>query len=224
MGCRFLLQGIFPTQGSNQSLLRTLQKRRVLYHWATCEALIVKWELSHLLSSACLLTACLWRSHKSPTCSCQPGRPSPAGPSIPHLVGTLWDGRLLSPCHTAKLTASVGRPWVWEGVWGGTHVSTRNLSSAIPSGRPWTAHRHLWLPFEERQRTVRQGQSYVPMRCKWDVKRPVDNERVKVRDWGDYHDFSLLYLFLVISTGMRIRLLVSLSISFLSLELPQTQW
>ena len=54
------------------------------------------------------------------------------------------------------------------------------------------------------------------------MKRPVDNERVKVRDWGGYHDFSLLYLFLVISTGMRIRLLVSLS--FLGLELPQTQW
>ena len=35
VGCHFLLQGIFPTQGSNQGLLRC---RRILYHWATWEA------------------------------------------------------------------------------------------------------------------------------------------------------------------------------------------
>ena len=37
MGCHFLLQGIFLTQGSNSSLLQLLQCRRILYHWATWE-------------------------------------------------------------------------------------------------------------------------------------------------------------------------------------------
>ena len=34
VGCHFLLQGIFPTQGSNSYLL---QCRHILYHWATRE-------------------------------------------------------------------------------------------------------------------------------------------------------------------------------------------
>ena len=37
VGCRFLLQGIFPTQGSNPCLLHC---RWILYHWATREALL----------------------------------------------------------------------------------------------------------------------------------------------------------------------------------------
>ena len=35
VGCHFLLQGIFPTQGSNLGLCTS---RRILYHWATREA------------------------------------------------------------------------------------------------------------------------------------------------------------------------------------------
>ena len=35
MGCHALLQGIFPTQGSNPGLLHC---RQILYHWATREA------------------------------------------------------------------------------------------------------------------------------------------------------------------------------------------
>ena len=38
MGCLALLQGIFPTQESNLSLLRLLHCRQILYHWATGEA------------------------------------------------------------------------------------------------------------------------------------------------------------------------------------------
>ena len=34
VGCHFLLQGIFLTQGSNPSLLRLLHGRWILYHWA----------------------------------------------------------------------------------------------------------------------------------------------------------------------------------------------
>ena len=35
MGCHFLLQGIFPTQGSNLRLLCLLHCRRTLYHWGS---------------------------------------------------------------------------------------------------------------------------------------------------------------------------------------------
>ena len=35
VGCHLLLEGIFPTQGSNPCLLHC---RRILYHWATREA------------------------------------------------------------------------------------------------------------------------------------------------------------------------------------------
>ena len=38
VGCHFLLQGIFPTQGSNLCLLRLLHYRWILYHSATGEA------------------------------------------------------------------------------------------------------------------------------------------------------------------------------------------
>ena len=41
MGCHAFLQGIFPTQGSNPHLLRSLHCRWILYHWATGEALLV---------------------------------------------------------------------------------------------------------------------------------------------------------------------------------------
>ena len=38
VGCRALLQGIFPSQGSNRSVLWLLQCRQVLYLWAIREA------------------------------------------------------------------------------------------------------------------------------------------------------------------------------------------
>ena len=39
VGCRFLLHGIFLTQGLNVCLLWLLHCRQILYHWATWEAL-----------------------------------------------------------------------------------------------------------------------------------------------------------------------------------------
>ena len=41
VGCHFLLQGIFPTQGSIPWLLWPLHCRWILYHWANWEALRV---------------------------------------------------------------------------------------------------------------------------------------------------------------------------------------
>ena len=40
VGCHFLLQRIFPSQGSNSCLLCLLHCRQILYHYATWEALI----------------------------------------------------------------------------------------------------------------------------------------------------------------------------------------
>ena len=47
VSCHALLQGIFPTQGSNsqrllQRLQRLLHRRQILYHWATQEASLSK--------------------------------------------------------------------------------------------------------------------------------------------------------------------------------------
>ena len=39
VGCHSLLQGIFPTHGSNSSLLSLLYCKRILYPWATREAI-----------------------------------------------------------------------------------------------------------------------------------------------------------------------------------------
>ena len=41
VGCHFLLQGIFLTQGSNLCFLSLLHCRWILYHWATREAFII---------------------------------------------------------------------------------------------------------------------------------------------------------------------------------------
>ena len=38
VGCHALLQGIFPTQGSNLHFLQLLHCRLILYHWTTGEA------------------------------------------------------------------------------------------------------------------------------------------------------------------------------------------
>ena len=42
MGCHFLLQGIFLTQGLNSHLLHLLQGRWILYHCTPWEALLCK--------------------------------------------------------------------------------------------------------------------------------------------------------------------------------------
>ena len=52
VGCYFLLWGIFLTQESNTHLLQLLNCRRILYHWATREA------LGHGLTILVLLYMC----------------------------------------------------------------------------------------------------------------------------------------------------------------------
>ena len=50
-GCHFLLQGIFPTQGSNPHLLCLLHYRQILYHWAIREAPYFELEFVKSISS-----------------------------------------------------------------------------------------------------------------------------------------------------------------------------
>ena len=51
MGCHFLLQGIFPTQESNQCLLYLLHCRWILYYWATREAWLMDKRMKRCLTS-----------------------------------------------------------------------------------------------------------------------------------------------------------------------------
>ena len=54
VGCHFLSQGIFPTQGSN---LHLLHRRRILDHWATSKA--QWWDICHII-----LILILWRGEE----------------------------------------------------------------------------------------------------------------------------------------------------------------
>ena len=62
VGCHFLLQGIFSTQGSNTCLLSLLHYRWILYHWVTGQALTLS-IYSHKSSpnSSILLLHYLWK-------------------------------------------------------------------------------------------------------------------------------------------------------------------
>ena len=63
VGCHFLLQGIFPTKGSNSHLLCC---KWILYLWATREALFIAW-FTYVLSVSPDLSpekpVCRWRSN-----------------------------------------------------------------------------------------------------------------------------------------------------------------
>ena len=67
VGCHFLLQGIFPAQGSNPHFLYC---RQILYHWVTREAAMPVWlHLNLIISSKTLfpnrVTFCGSRLNKS---------------------------------------------------------------------------------------------------------------------------------------------------------------
>ena len=51
VGCHFLLQGIFPSQESNQCLPYLLHCRRILYYWATREAWLINKHMERCLTS-----------------------------------------------------------------------------------------------------------------------------------------------------------------------------
>ena len=72
VSCHFFLQGIFPTQGSNLSLLLM---RQILYHWATKEAergLEEKKGFREARISMLTLTVFLFQITKGPQIQCQP--------------------------------------------------------------------------------------------------------------------------------------------------------
>ena len=54
VGCHLLLQGLFPTQGSNLYLWHLLHCRQILYHWAT-------WESQFVFNLMCIIGIWLWK-------------------------------------------------------------------------------------------------------------------------------------------------------------------
>ena len=52
VGCHFLLQGVFPTQGSNPCLFHC---RRIIYHWATREALMHLYTIQNHMHHRCIV-------------------------------------------------------------------------------------------------------------------------------------------------------------------------
>ena len=58
VGCHALFQGILPTQGSNPHLQHFLHCRRILYHWATREVLIIIFVNVNVLVTQSCLTLC----------------------------------------------------------------------------------------------------------------------------------------------------------------------
>ena len=50
--CYFLLQGVFPTQGSNPCLFHC---RRIIYHWATREALMHLYTIQNYMQHRCIV-------------------------------------------------------------------------------------------------------------------------------------------------------------------------
>ena len=87
VGCHFLLQGIFPTQGSNWHLLHC---RRILYHWATREA----WWKSRYL----------YKSMNFPILTLQPDKDSVF--KLTYMMKTLWHNYYFLQNRTTELNAS----------------------------------------------------------------------------------------------------------------------
>ena len=72
LGCHFLLQGIFPTQGSNPCPLHLLYWRRTLYHWATREGWVLYVSKVNDLCSHRASCSLLFFSHSVVSDSLQP--------------------------------------------------------------------------------------------------------------------------------------------------------
>ena len=103
VGCHFLLQGIFLTQGSNPSLLHLLHCRQILYHCATWEA----WAGYILYIYIYIIYKHLWAS--------QPSLILP--PSLAffffNLLNTYFGPRsLLKPSHSLYCLILTTAPWV----------------------------------------------------------------------------------------------------------------
>ena len=58
VGCYFLLQGIFLTQGSNPNLLGLLHHRQILYHWAMEKPTYIQWNIYSAIKKEWTNTIC----------------------------------------------------------------------------------------------------------------------------------------------------------------------
>ena len=87
VGCHFLPQGIFPTQGSNWHLLHC---RRILYHWATREA---RWKSRYL-----------YKPMNFPILTLQPDKGAVF--KLTYTMKTLWHNCYFLQNRTTELNAS----------------------------------------------------------------------------------------------------------------------
>ena len=111
MGCHFLLQGIFLTQGSNPSFLHLLQ-------WQ-----VDSLPLSHLGSSHIYTAAAAAKSLQSCLTLCDPVDGSPPGSRVPGIL----------KARTLEWVAiSFSNAWKWR-------VKVKSLSRVQLLATPWTA-------------------------------------------------------------------------------------
>ena len=111
MGCHFLLQGIFPTQGLNLHLLCLLHWQAdslPLSHWGSPQ-----WHCAAAAAKSCQLCPTL----------CNPIDGSPPGFPVPGIL----QARILD-----WVVISFSNAWKWK-------VKVKSLSRVWPLATPWTA-------------------------------------------------------------------------------------
>ena len=138
MGCHFLLQGIFLTQGSNLGLVHLLSCRRILYCWGTREALAqkpgcsdfcaLKQFLSRRISQAQRCIYLVMKSWKTPS----------------QWSSKLWVGRdagsgCLGVDHVLHSCVSPDTPCAWGAVW-----PVVNLFISWAWGQAWLCGLEYW--------------------------------------------------------------------------------
>ena len=165
MGCHALLQGIFPTQGSNPGLPHC---RRILYH------------LSHHTSSrdshlSLLLLPDLQSSGQAGTLSCLAGTEQPQGPWSVLAQRRRWAAWLYLCRGTAewpqcqrRTPPAVGRPW-----------TTHRGSGSADTRRPLFICRSLHRSTQSRHKIFKE---VIKFKTKAPVWALVQHELVSLKD------------------------------------------
>ena len=113
VGCHALPQGIFPTQGSNLSLLcllHILPCRQILYHWATGKALNIHTQIVFLSVARWTGFSITERQRKWVE-----GSKEREGVAYDHRAASGETSFLGSFIHSVLLSAAPGRSWVTAG-------------------------------------------------------------------------------------------------------------
>ena len=148
MGCHFLFQGIFPTQGWNTHLL-LLHCGQILYHWATpgkpSHVYIHRYIYLPTYLPTCLSTYYTRRSNQSILKEISPGI---------SLEGMMLKLKLQYFGHLMWRVDSLERLWCWEGLGAGGEGDDRGWDGWMASltWRTW-----VWVNSGSWWRTGRPG-------------------------------------------------------------------